>query len=513
MKNRLCFKTIGFFLTIVLALGFYTSIYASSGDTVTVALNLEPNTLNPMELKTEADVILSAAGVFQSLIQWEYKTGNEVLGLAESIDIMPNGKDLKIKLRNNIRFHDGSRLTATDVQFSFMEAVNPRNANILAGPLDEVEEIEIIDDLTLILRFYEPYAPWKELLTLAIVPKKYYQKVGREGFRKHPIGTGPLRFISHSPGTVVLEAVKDHPDVTVDFKTLKLITVPDSVTRISMLETGEIDLAYEVPPHQVKRLNALSQVKVKLNDKVPSFFGLATKPALFPVLKDRKLKRAMNLGINRNEIIKRIFFDLGYPMYMYASKTELGYDPAFEFEYNLEEARRLVKASSYKPGTPLTLTYTNLVPNAAVVATILQAYMKRIGITIKLQQLEAGVQSTYSRNRDIREGHMTLYSWPGGKDPLMRLMLTIPSTSPYCSYSTREKQKELDQLVKAQQHEMDPEKRLALLGQLHQYLNDEPSTISLFGLQQVYAMSSRIDYSWSDSIPYLIWLPNIKIKK
>jgi len=149
-----------------------------------------------------------------------------------------------------------------------------------------------------------------------------------------------------------------------------------------MLETGEIDLTYEVPPHQVKRLQRLDNTAVKMNDKVPSFYGLAVKPVLFPIMKDRKLKRAMNLGINRAEIIKTVYHNLGYPMYMYAAKTELGYDPDFKFEFDVEKARRLVQESSYQPGTPLILTYTSQVPNASFVATIIQAYMRRIGITM-----------------------------------------------------------------------------------------------------------------------------------
>jgi peptide/nickel transport system substrate-binding protein len=511
MKNQVFRCCVVFWLGILIIFHAGQNLVADDSRTVTVALNVEPNTLNAMELKSEVDVIINAC-IFQSLMMWEYKTGEEVLGLAASINLMKNGKDLKIKLRKNVRFHDGSPLTSRDIQFSFAEAANPRNANILAAPLDEVEEIEIIDDHNLIIRFFEPYAPWKELLTLSIVPKKYYQKLGRKGFRKHPIGSGPLKFVSQSPGKVILEAVKNHPDVTVNYDRLNLITVSDAVTRASMLETGELDLIYEVLPHQVKQLQKLPHITVKFNDKVPSFYGMNVKPAFFPVLKDRKLKQAMNLGINRDEIINQVFFGYGFPMYMYAARTELGFDPDFKFEFNEEKARQLVKDSSYKPGSPLTLTYTNMLPNAAIVATIIQAYMKRIGITVKLQQLEAGVQATYTRNRDKREGHMTLYSWPGSRDPLFRLMLSVPSTSPYSSYPSRERQKELDQLVKAQQHEMDPEKRLAQLKIIHQYLNDEPSTITLFGLQQIYAMSNRIDYSWTDYVSYFVWLPNIKLK-
>jgi len=160
MKNQI-YRIALLIQVIVFGLFVFTPVYASDSDTVTVALNIEPTTLNVLELKTETDIIIGA-NLFQSLIIWDYKTGDEVTGVAESIDIMPNGKNLKVKLRNDVRFHNGALLTSQDVKFSYKEAANPRNSNILAGPLDEVEEIEIIDNQNLIIRFYEPYAPcWK----------------------------------------------------------------------------------------------------------------------------------------------------------------------------------------------------------------------------------------------------------------------------------------------------------------------------------------------------------------
>ncbi len=498
-------------LIMLAAVVIFSSAGVATGadDTIRVGLNAEPSTLNVMALKTNIDIVL-AATMYQGLMRNEYQTGKRIMHLAESIKVMENGKDLRIKLIKTARFHNGDPLTAHDVKFSYEEAVNPKNANILSGPLDEIEEIELLDDYNLIFRFYEPYAPWLELMTLGIVPKKVYQKVGRKKFRKHPIGSGPLRFVSQTLSEIVLEAVENHHNFQPAFKRIKLLFIKDSFTRVAMLEVGELDLIYEITPHQIKRLKQLPNIRIKTNDNIPSFYGLATKPALYPIMRDKKLKLAMNHGINRQEIVDRVFLKYGYPMYMYANKIELGYDPEFKYEFDLEKAKRLVQESSYKPGTPLTLTYTSNVPNSAMVAALIQAYMKRIGITIKLQQLEFGVQATYTRARDRREGHMTLYYWAGERDPMYRLMLTVPSNSPYGSFPDRDRQKELNQLVKDQQHEMDPARRLQLLQQIHRYLNDEPSTISLFGLSQIYAMNKKIDYSWTDIVSYLVYLYRIQ---
>ena len=78
-------------------------------------------------------------------------------------------------------------------------------------------------------------------------------------------------------------------------------------------------------------------------------------------------------------------------MYMYASKSELGYDPDIFYDYNPEKAKKLLAESAYRPGDPITLTYTSLVPNSRMIAAMVQRYLMKIGMTVRLQQLEAGV--------------------------------------------------------------------------------------------------------------------------
>jgi peptide/nickel transport system substrate-binding protein len=266
-------------------------------------------------------------------------------------------------------------------------------------------------------------------------------------------------------------------------------------------------------PQDASHLRLNKNIKVKKESNVPSFFALATKPLLFPVMKDPKFQQALTLAINRQEIIDKVFLGEGYPMYMYASKSELGYNPAIKVKFDPNKARQLVKESSYKPGDPVVLTFTSVVPSSQIIASIIQKYLNEVGITVTLQQLEAGVQATYSRNRDHREGHMTLYAWAGGRDPHMRILLTVPSDSLYTSYPGRPSKDILDKLVIQQQRELNPQKRLAILKKIHAILAKEPSSIPLYGLNQIYAMRTKIDYTWTPKAALPFNLHRIKIVK
>jgi len=506
-----------------------TRAFAGPGDTVTVALNVDPTTVNILESKLGVDIVIQH--MHENIMSSDPVTGDLEPSLASSITIMPNHKDIKVELEKNHSFHTGDPLTAHDIKWTYEQCTLPQNAHMIAGSLEEIENIEVVDDDTLIFHYYEKFAPWKENFWIGICSQKYFEKVGRDTFRSHPVGSGPFKFVSRKIGeNVIMEAVEGYTypvntydktntkiikrkasKGTIDFKTLKFITVTDSITRLAMLETGEIDLTYNLLPQDAKRIGMNPKIKVKKSSNVPSYFGLATKPLLFPIMTDQKFQQALTHAINRQEIIDKIFLGEGYPLYMWASRSELGYDPSFTIKFDPELARKLVKESSYN-GESIILTFTNIVPNAGVIASVIQQYLKDVGIAVKLQQLEGGVQATYARNRDKREGHMTLFSWAGSRDPHLRLLLTLPSDSIYASYPGRPSKEILDKLVQQQAKETDQTKRLAILKKIHAIIAKEPSSIALYGLNQIYAMPKRIDYTWTPKAIQPFNLTRIKVK-
>ncbi|MBT6616435.1 MAG: ABC transporter substrate-binding protein [Deltaproteobacteria bacterium] len=506
----------------VLFVAVVTSLILSAGsliaypkDEVRVALAYEPATVNIMEMKGGIDIPVVVV-MHESILATDPITGDRVLknSLSESMIVLPDNKSIQVRMRKNARFHTGDPVTAYDVQFTYEQITNPKNANMMAPVMDEIEEIEVIDDYNLIFHLYEPYAPWKELFWIGIVSKKYYEKVGREKFRKHPVGSGPFKFVERKSGEYVLfEAWRERPTWKLDYKTLRFMTIPDDVTRLAMLETGEVDIVSNILPHNLKRLKRNKHVVIKRESRVPSLFGLSVKPDNFPIFKDSTLTDALSYAINRQEIVDRVFLGEGYPMWIYASKSELGYDPKFSDEFNPEKARQLIKKSKYKPGDPMILSYSSSVPNSSMIAAMVQRYLSKVGLTIKLQQLEAGIAATYNRNRDPREGHMTLYAWGGGRDPSIRLQMSIVSDSPYSSWATRPRVKELDALVAEQAKEMDEAKRLKLLNKIHAILDESSGGPVLLGANMIYAHSDRIDYNWQAHGEYVYNLHRIKMVK
>src|SRR5712692_2704889 len=200
--------------------------------------------------------------------------------LAESWSVSPDGLVYEFVLRKGVRFHNGEIVTAEDVKFSF-----ERYRGIYAKPLKErVAGVETLDAGRVRFR---PKRPWPDFMvfygTIAtgagwVVPQKYVEKVGDEGFKKAPVGAGPYRFVSFSPGiALVLEAFDGYWRKTPNVKRLIFRVIPDPSTRLAALKREEVDIVYSMVG--------------ELAEEVRRTPGFSLKP-VFPSVHWRPLERA-----------------------------------------------------------------------------------------------------------------------------------------------------------------------------------------------------------------------------
>ena len=168
--------------------------------------------------------------------------------LAESWSVTEDGLTYDFVLRKGAVFHNGDPVTADDVKFSF-ERYRGSDRSLLK---QRVEAFETPDPQHVRIKLKQP---WPDFLTFYagatgaawIVPRKYVEKVGDEGFKKAPIGAGPYKFVSFNPGVeLVLEAFEPYWRNTPRVKRLVLKVIPDESTRLAALKRGEIDIAYSI---------------------------------------------------------------------------------------------------------------------------------------------------------------------------------------------------------------------------------------------------------------------------
>src|ERR671924_1271866 len=208
--------------------------------------SIAPTYLDPAETPGVATPFTFLYALHDALIK--PLPGNDMApSLSESWKESPDGLVYEFKLREGLRFHNGDPFTAEDVKFSF-HRYRGTSAKLLH---ERVKSVDVVDAHR--IRFVL-HAPWPDFLTFYatpatgaawIVPKKYIEKVGEDGFKRQPVGLGPYRFVRMTPGVeVVFEANEQYWRKKPTIKTVVIKGVPDRTTRLAMLKTGEADIGY-----------------------------------------------------------------------------------------------------------------------------------------------------------------------------------------------------------------------------------------------------------------------------
>jgi len=240
-----------------------------------------------------------------ALIKNLYDNKYTHLALAEKFDFAEDGKSATFQLRAGLKFHDGSPITPEDVRWSY-EHYSGAAATALH---EKTQAIDVVNDRTIKFSFKEPFLDFPILMGTGnvcgagwIVPAKYYQKVGKDGFVQKPIGAGPYKLVSQQPGSKIeYEAFEDYYR-PVHIKNFTIISVPEAATRVAMLERGEADIIYNVPGELIDRVK--NNPKLMLAPVVSANFWLEFPGFQDPKspFHDKRVRRAVSLAIDRDAI-------------------------------------------------------------------------------------------------------------------------------------------------------------------------------------------------------------------
>ena len=387
--------------------------------------------------------------------------------LAESWSASRDGLSYEFVLRKGVAFHNGDPLTAEDVAFSFH-----RYKGIAASTLKaRVAAVEVVDPLRVRFRLKDA---WPDFLTFYatpasgaawIVPKKYIERVGDEGFKKAPIGAGPYRFVSFTPGVeLVLEAFEQYWRKPPNLKRLVLRSIPEESTRLAMLKRGEADVAYSIRGALAEELR-----------RTP---GLTLKPTLGPFTEwivfteqwdpkspwhDRRARLAANLAIDPAAINQAE--TLGFSK-LTGSIIPSGFDFYWQpplYPYDPTKAKQLLAEAGYPAGFDAGELSTDSV--YASLSESVANYLQAIGIRVKLRPLErAGFNKEY-REKKLRPLLRSGSAAFGNTATRLEAFVVGGGQYAYGSYP------DIDGLFREQAGELDRKKREAILHRIQQLMH------------------------------------------
>jgi peptide/nickel transport system substrate-binding protein len=389
--------------------------------------------------------------------------------LAESWSVSRDGLVYEFVLRKGPKFHNGDPVTAEDVKFSFERYRGTAAATFKA----KVARVEVVDPqrVRVVLK-----RPWPDFMTFYatpatgaawIVPKKYVEKVGDDGFKKAPIGAGPYRFVSFKPGVeLVLEAFDHYWRKTPSVKTLVFRVIPDESTRLAALTRREVDVAYSIT-------GALAEELVRTP-------GLTLQPTYFPFTTwlvftemwdpkspwhDTRVRVAANVAVDRQAI--------NQAAYLGRSKLALSFVPQAmdyiwappPYPFDPKKATQLLAEAGYPNGFDGGELFGDTVYGVAIGEPVVN-YLQAVGIRLKLRPLERAAFFSQYGEKKLHGVVLSGSGAPGNAATRLEAYAVAGGRYVYGSFP------EVDGLFGEQANETNPVARRQILHKMQQLIHE-----------------------------------------
>ena len=386
-------------------------------DTLVWAQGADVTSLDPHQGK-ETPAVEVTDQIFDTLTVVDAATGELQPQIAESWD-QNSDTSYTFHIRQGVKFHDGSEVKAEDVKFSLDRAINSAAVSYI---VDFIDKVDVVDDYTVNVELKAPYAPALRNLSVpfaAIVPKAVVE-ADEEAFKLHPIGTGPYKFVEWKQGdSVTLERFDDYYAGPAETQKLVMKVIPEASQRTIALETGEVDLAYDLLPNDLEKVRSNSDLQLFEAPSLTCYYiSMNMNKAPYD---DQKVRDAVNYAIDRQLIIDTIASGSGEPADAIIAPAVFGYFSPGAYEYDPEKAKSLLAEAGYPNGFETSIwvndnqtrverseEHTSELQSRPHISYAVQAMLQDVGITCNIEVMEFG---SFISRTSAGEHDMGYFGW------------------------------------------------------------------------------------------------------
>lgn len=386
-----------------------------------------------------------------------------------------NDTTYEFDLRKGVKFQDGTPFNAQAVKRTFERIVDPKTASPRKSQFTMVKEVKVIDDYKVQFVTSYSFAPLLANLahySAAIISPAAIDKYGND-LGQHPVGTGPFKFESWTPGqSITLSRNDDYWGQKAKVQKVVFKVVPEDSTRLAMLQTGEAQIADPVSPDDLAQLQNNPSVNLVRtpglgNDYIG--FNLRKKP-----FTDVRVRQAIAMAIDKDSIVKGVFNSVGSKAVGPMGPMVFGYDPNLtDYAYDVNKAKDLLNQAGYATGFTTTL-WTNNSPSRTKLAEVVQSQLKGIGITVKIKVVDWGA---YLQATGQGDDDMYILGWSNmtGDADYNQYFLFDSQAQGNTGNRSFYNNPAIDKLIQQGRQETDPAKRKAIYAQAQQIeMNDVP---------------------------------------
>ena len=457
-------------------------VLAQTGSTLTIAYHVDLPSWDPTVGPSAVNPTIQS--LYKAVLS-QYIDQNADLSLKP--DLLTawawNADRTKISLtvRQGAKWHDGSPVTAEDVAWSLRRAADAATGNPIQFMWAKITNVKAEGDkVSADVKEFEPaFFKWMAFLTGYVLPKAYYEKVGKAGFEKKPVGSGPYMVEEFVAGShMKLKAFKDYYGPKPAFETVIVKFITDPSARVAELESGRSDLTLEIPTEEYARLTAkgFGGTNAPVTD-----IGMIFLTNVEPML-DLRVRRALAMSINKKAITQKLLNGAARPIDTLQAPGYAAFDPTTVVAFDPKGAAALMKEAGFSKDKPLKFkvqTTRGLKPKDFEVMQAVLGMWKGIGVEAELEVYE--IAKHYELRAQHKLAPAAFYNWGNAiGDPSTSTGFAMFSASPHSGWKT----KDVDDLIAPLWGEKDEAKRLAGYKKADRYIAENACVIPLFQYYQ-----------------------------
>ena len=482
-------------LLVTLAMVLALSAWAVA-QTLIIAQGTDAVSLDPHDV-TDSPSATVTSHIYETLFELT-PDGEIVPHLVEEYEISDDSLVFTLTLQEGVTFHDGTPLTADIVKGSLERFLDPANAFTFLFLLEPIQEVNVVDDLTIELVLDEPYAPMLAHLThssTAIILPSAVEEFG-EDFAENPVGTGPFRFESWDRGSRIdLARYEDYWGEPGGVEGIAFLNVPESTTRMALVESGEAHVAVRVPPQDIQRLDAHPDLTVHNVSSLRTIY-IYYNPNIEP-FDDVRVRQALNYAVDNHEIAEFVLGGAVRPSDAAIAPGVFGYTPVGEYEYDPERARELLAEAGYEDGFSTTFySPSGRYLQDIQIAEAIQSQLEAVGVNAEIETLEWSAYLELTQQpAEENTVPMAMMGWgtvTGDADyGLFALFHTsehVPDGSNRSFYSNPE----VDSLLEQGRSNQDPDEREEIYAQILEIIHEEAPWLFLHSETQLVVANDAV---------------------
>lgn len=323
------------------------------------------------------------------------KDSRTIIGdLAEKFYFEDN-KTLVFELRKNVKWHDGAKFSSDDVLFTYEVLISDKISSPYSAGFRFVESVQKIGEYKLKVHYKQPYFKAVETWMMGIIPKhilKDEQNLMNSKFNVKPVGTGPFKLhqLEHSKN-IILKAYDDYHEGRPKIDEISYHVIADPMTRFLMLKSGELDVGGVEPMQYERQLTQKFFDMFDIYEKMSlsyTYLGFNLRREKF---QDPRVREALSLAIDRDEIVKILFFKHAEVCNGPFHPSSIAFNPDVKApSKDLQKAKKLLEEAGYGDSSPFTfeIATSNSSPVRPYAAQVLQYQLKKVGVEVKLRVME-----------------------------------------------------------------------------------------------------------------------------